>query len=153
LQPSHKRFKELINVSGTMTALGPSSVSQELMDGLKGISGFLLYPEPNPRGNPIRHLSINVNSKAVGLNALEISITLKQSATPIVVRDHETIHPGYLQLDPCNIDREQADFVIREITHIANLTDEDKKRLRARLPQRPNDTDLLVKSPTGWIAE
>jgi D-glucosaminate-6-phosphate ammonia-lyase len=128
-------------------------IVERLLDNLKGITGLLVHAEPDPTGNPIRRTTIKGDPKPVGLNAFEILLPLKESSPPIVVHDHEAIDLGYFQLDRCDIHREQVDFVTREIRRIANLSDEDKKRLRARLPQRPNDADLLIKSLTGWIPE
>jgi D-glucosaminate-6-phosphate ammonia-lyase len=132
---------------------GQEQIVGRLLDNLKNIPGLLVYAEPDPTGNPIRRVTIKVDPKIVGLSAFEISMTLRESSPPIVVRDHEAIDQEYFQLDPCNIQPEQADFVTREIRRIANLSDEDKKRLRATLPQRPNDADLLVESLKGWIAQ
>jgi len=132
---------------------GQEQIVDRFLEGLKDVPGLNVSVEPDPTGNPIRRVKVQVVPDIVGLTAFELAMELRNCTLPIVVRAHEAIDLNYFQLDPCNIDLEHADLVLREIKRIVGLSADEKRCIHARLPRQPNDADLLVQSLQGWVPD
>jgi D-glucosaminate-6-phosphate ammonia-lyase len=88
---------------------------QQQLSSLVGISTIL---ENDPTGNPLRRITIHVDSVEVGLTAAGFAEALAALKTPIIVRDHEVEH-GWFQLDPCNLlGLEQQQEVAQKIVEL-----------------------------------
>ncbi|RNF34729.1 aminotransferase class V-fold PLP-dependent enzyme [Paracoccus methylarcula] len=66
---------------------------------LPGITARIV---PDPTGNPLDRLQIDVDPQEAGANAAVFAAAFGQQNPAIIVRDHE-VELGYFQLDPCNL--------------------------------------------------
>lgn len=57
---------------------------------------------PDPTGNPLQRLQIEVDADEAGASAATFARVLSEQTPAIIVRDHE-VELGYFQLDPCNL--------------------------------------------------
>ena len=69
--------------------------------------GLQLELSPDPTGNPITRLRVNVDVDLVGCAAWDIARELMRGDTVIAVRT-DGINLGYFELDPCNLSDEEA---------------------------------------------
>jgi L-seryl-tRNA(Ser) seleniumtransferase len=70
---------------------------------------------PDPTGNPLQRLQIEVDADAAGASAATFARVLGQQSPAIIVRDHE-VELGYFQLDPCNLLAGQ-DQIVADTVH------------------------------------
>lgn len=102
------------------------------MGQLSGIPGILPRIMPDPTGNPLDRLQIDVDPDAAGSSAAAIARHLGGLDPAIIVRNHE-VELGYFQLDPCNLAPGQAEIVGRTLREVL---------LSAHgIPQLPDDAD------------
>jgi L-seryl-tRNA(Ser) seleniumtransferase len=66
---------------------------------LPGINPIII---PDPTGNPLNRLQVEVHAEQAGASAATFARVLGQQTPAIIVRDHE-VELGYFQLDPCNL--------------------------------------------------
>jgi L-seryl-tRNA(Ser) seleniumtransferase len=66
---------------------------------LPGINPIII---PDPTGNPLNRLQVEVDAEQAGASAATFARVLGQQTPAIIVRDHE-VELGYFQLDPCNL--------------------------------------------------
>jgi len=128
-------------------------IVDKFVSGLKNVPGLTVTVEPDPTGNPIQRVKVQVDSRVIGLTAFQISAELATGDPPIIVRDHQVIDEDFFLLDPCNVNFEQAEIVVRAIKRIIDLPNEEKQKIRRKYPQVPNSTDLLVAKLKGWVPE
>ena len=128
-------------------------IVDKFVEGLKDVPGLAVTVEPDPTGNPIRRVKVQVDPEVVGLTAFEISAELAAGDPPIMVRDHEAIDLGFFFLGPCNVNEKQAEMVISAVRTLVELPQEKKKLIKSRYPQRPNQADILARKLKGWIPE
>ena len=57
---------------------------------------------PDPTGNPLDRLQVNVASAIAHITAWDLADRLASGDRPVIVRDHEIEH-GYFLMDPCNL--------------------------------------------------
>ena len=99
---------------------------------LTGIPGITPRIVPDPTGNPLDRLQIDVDPAQAGTTAAAIARHLSGLEPAIIVRDHE-VELNYLQLDPCNLAPDQAEIVGRTLSEVL--------RDAASIPTRPSDLD------------
>lgn len=128
-------------------------IVEKFVEGLSGIPGLTITVEPDPTGNPIQRVKVQVDPEVVGLTAFEVSAELAAGDPPIMVRDHQAIDLGFFFLDPCNVNEKQTEIVINAIRTLVGLPQEKKKLIKNKYPRRPNQADILAKKLKGWIPE
>ncbi len=99
---------------------------------LTGIPGITPRIVPDPTGNPLDRLQIDVDPALAGTTAAAIARHLSGLEPAIIVRDHE-VELNYLQLDPCNLAPDQAEIVGQTLSEVL--------RNAASIPTRPSDLD------------
>jgi D-glucosaminate-6-phosphate ammonia-lyase len=102
---------------------------------------------PDPTGNPLDRLQVDVDPGVAGATAAAIARHLGGLDPAIIVRNHE-VELGYFQLDPCNLAPGQAEIVGRTLRETL---------LSARtLPQSAHDADEArnggVTAYLNWLA-
>jgi L-seryl-tRNA(Ser) seleniumtransferase len=80
-------------------------------DGLTNRPGVRTTIEPDPTGNPLDRLRVDVDPAGAGISAWDLADALAASDPPIIVRDHEA-ELGYVFLDPCNLHPGQEEQVL-----------------------------------------
>ncbi|WP_380052450.1 aminotransferase class V-fold PLP-dependent enzyme [Falsihalocynthiibacter sp. SS001] len=97
------------------------------------IEGIIARIVPDPTGNPLDRLQIDVDAKTAGANAAQFASALGELEPAIIVRDHE-VELGYFQLDPCNLLAGQAEIVAEAVSRVvrsgkelANQTEADPR--------------------------
>ena len=79
---------------------------------------------PDPTGNPLDRLRLEVIEAEAGTTAWALSAALAAGNPPVIVRDHEVEH-GYIYLDPCNLHPGEAEVVVDRVLDTA-------KRIRGK---------------------
>ena len=79
-------------------------------DALAPLPGIVARLVPDPTGNPLDRLQIDVDASVAGASAATFARALGQRDPAIVVRNHE-VELGYFQCDPCNLLPGQAPLV------------------------------------------
>ena len=79
---------------------------------------------PDPTGNPLDRLRLEVIAAEAGTTAWALSAALAAGSPPVIVRDHEVEH-GYIYLDPCNLHPGEAEVVADRVLDTA-------KRIRGK---------------------
>jgi L-seryl-tRNA(Ser) seleniumtransferase len=102
------------------------------MGQLAGIPGILPRIMPDPTGNPLDRLQIDVDPAVAGSTAAAIARHLGGLDPAIIVRNHE-VELGYFQLDPCNLAPGQAEIVGRTLREVLLSA--------SSIAQLPGDTD------------
>ncbi len=114
---------------------------------LSGIPGMLVRILPDPTGNPLDRLQIDVDPVASGSTAAAIACHLGSLDPAVIVRNNE-IELGYFQLDPCNLVPGQAEIVGRTVREVLISA--------STLPQSADDADGArnggVDAYLNWIA-
>jgi len=110
-------------------------------DGLAGLPGVRASIDPDPTGNPLERLRIDIDARAAGITAWDLVDTLAAGDPPVIARDHEA-ELGYLFLDPCNLHPGQERVVLKALTGALE---------RARSERRPATT--LAERHARRIAE
>ncbi|MEO1249587.1 MAG: hypothetical protein AAFW76_07075, partial [Pseudomonadota bacterium] len=77
---------------------------------LTGIAGITPQIVPDPTGNPLDRLQVNIDAAKLGASAATLARALGEQDPAIIVRNHE-VELGYFQLDPCNLKPGQAALV------------------------------------------
>lgn len=99
-------------------------------DGLAGLPGVRSSLEPDPTGNPLERLRIDIDARAAGITAWDLVDQLAAGEPPVIARDHEA-ELGYFYLDPCNLHPGQERAVLGALTAALE---------RARTERRPATT-------------
>lgn len=81
---------------------------------LSGLPGIEVAIVPDPTGNPLDRLRLQVEPAAAGTTAWALAAALAAGEPPVIVRDHEIEH-GFIQLDPCNLHEGEAAIVAERI--------------------------------------
>lgn len=130
-----------------------AEVINRFVSGLSNLPGLHISVEPDPTGNPIRRVKVEVDPNTVGLNAHQLAAELAAGSPPIIVRDHHAIDEGFFYLDPCVVRIDQIDTVIQAIRELAELSPHEKEAIRCRRPACPNQADLQVQRLARWTEE
>jgi D-glucosaminate-6-phosphate ammonia-lyase len=99
-------------------------------DGLAGAPGVRACIEPDPTGNPLERLRLDVDAGAAGITAWDLVDTLAAGDPPVIARDHEA-ELGCFFLDPCNLHPGQERVVLKALRDALE---------RARTERRPSTT-------------
>ena len=95
------------------------------MEALTGLGGVTARRVPDPTGNPLERLQIEIDSNALGVGAATVARILSERNPAIMVRDLEA-ELGYFQLDPCNMKDNQVQEVATALREVlknpSNLT-------------------------------
>jgi len=110
-------------------------------DGLAGLPGVRASIDPDPTGNPLERLRIDIDARAAGITAWDLVDTLAADDPPVIARDHEA-ELGYFFLDPCNLHPGEERVVLKALTGALE---------RARSEHRPATT--LAERHARRIAE
>jgi D-glucosaminate-6-phosphate ammonia-lyase len=97
------------------------------------VPGLRATIEPDPTGNPLDRLRLEVIEAEAGTTAWALSAALAAGSPPVIVRDHEVEH-GYFYLDPCNLHSGEAEVVADQIVAIA-------KRIRGKPSPTPQELE------------
>ncbi|WP_336070594.1 aminotransferase class V-fold PLP-dependent enzyme [Nitratireductor rhodophyticola] len=81
---------------------------------LQGRPGIAARITPDPTGNPLDRLRIDIDPNIARITAWDLADRLAAGDPPIIVRDHEAEH-NYLFLDPCNLHLDEETVVARRI--------------------------------------
>ena len=81
---------------------------------LEGRPGIAARITPDPTGNPLDRLRIDIDPNIARITAWDLADRLAAGDPPIIVRDHEAEH-NYLFLDPCNLHPDEETVVARRI--------------------------------------
>jgi D-glucosaminate-6-phosphate ammonia-lyase len=84
------------------------------IDRLDGLLGLRIAIVPDPTGNPLDRLKIEVAPGEAGTTAWALAAALAAGDPPVIVRDHEAEH-GRFYLDPCNLHPGEAEAVAHTI--------------------------------------
>lgn len=120
---------------------------QMWMRDLAGIPGITPRIVPDPTGNPLDRLQIEVDPQTAGTTAAAIVRHLAGLDPAIIARDHE-VELNYFQLDPCNLAPDQAEIVSRTMSEVL--------RGARSITARPDDFDGPrnggVSAYLNWLA-
>ena len=89
-------------------------------DRLSQVRGFRCSIVPDPTGNPLDRLKLEVIPSEAGTTAWALSSALAAGNPPVIVRDHEVEH-GFVYLDPCNLHPGEAEVVADQIVATARM--------------------------------
>ena len=102
---------------------------------LSPIPGIAPVIVPDPTGNPLERLQVNIDAATLGASAATLARALGEQDPAIIVRNHE-VELGYFQLDPCNLKPGQAGMVADALgkvcTNAADITAKDTDLHAAR---------------------
>jgi L-seryl-tRNA(Ser) seleniumtransferase len=84
------------------------------IDALVGAVGLRVEESPDPTGNPITRVRVHVDPAAAAINAWDLADALAAGDPAVVVRD-EGFASGYFELDPCNLEDDEAEVVAARI--------------------------------------
>jgi D-glucosaminate-6-phosphate ammonia-lyase len=112
-----------------------------------GINGITARIVPDPTGNPLNRMQIEVTPDQAGTTAAAIARYLGTLDPAIVVRNHE-VELGYFQLDPCNLAPGQTQIVADVVGSVL--------RSAASIRILPDDLDTArnggVAAHLTWLA-
>lgn len=92
------------------------------MSRLSGLKGLDVRIIPDPTGNPLDRLEINVLPES-GYSANGLANALAAATPPVIVRNHQ-VELGHFFLDPCNLHPGEEDIVADQI--VALLTQPER---------------------------
>ncbi|WEX90542.1 aminotransferase class V-fold PLP-dependent enzyme [Sinorhizobium garamanticum] len=98
-------------------------------DTLEGRPGVKPVIEPDPTGNPLDRLRVNITPEEAHITAWDLADALARGTPPVIVRDHEVEH-NYFYLDPCNLHPGQETLVA--------------ERLAAELTKARNSNEIIA---------
>lgn len=84
-------------------------------DGLAGLPGVRACIAPDPTGNPLERLRIDIDAVAARITAWDLVDRLAAGDPPVIARDHEA-ELGYFFLDPCNLHPGEERVVLKALT-------------------------------------
>ncbi len=87
---------------------------QAVLDGRPGIQAVKV---PDPTGNPLERLQVQVDPATASGNAAGYARALADRNPAVIVRDHE-VELGYFQLDPCNLAPGQMEMVAEALAEV-----------------------------------
>ncbi len=102
-------------------------------DALAELQGIRAHVVPDPTGNPLSRLQIEIDADSFGVGAATVARVLAERNPAIIVRNHE-VELGYFELDPCNLQPGQARIVARALQEVLGQP--------STLKSRPGDHDI-----------
>jgi L-seryl-tRNA(Ser) seleniumtransferase len=79
--------------------------------------GVTARRNPDPTGNPLDRLRLDISAKTLGASALAIVKAMASLDIPVILRDHE-VELGWIQLDPCNLHDGDAEIVADSLVKV-----------------------------------
>ena len=86
------------------------------LDGHAGVAARIV---PDPTGNPLDRLRVDIDPTLAGASARAIAAGLAAGTPSVIVRDHE-VEQGWIQLDPCNLLDGQVAIVADQLARICD---------------------------------
>lgn len=118
------------NIAGAMAALEAWEVrdhdamraaedgrSKRIQDALAGLDGIEVRVIPDPTGNPLERLRVEVDPARAGMTAAQMARALTRQDTPIVVRGH-AVERGYFDVDVCNMRDGEEGTMVAGVKHL-----------------------------------
>lgn len=87
------------------------------LNALRGLTGIRAEIVPDPTGNPLDRLQVNVDEPTAGASAARFAAGLAAQDPALIVRD-ELVELGFFQLDPCNLLPGQAEIVAQSLAQV-----------------------------------
>jgi L-seryl-tRNA(Ser) seleniumtransferase len=87
------------------------------VNAVAGLAGVEAQIVPDPTGNPLQRLQVNIDKEIAGASAASFARVLGEQDPAIMVRNHE-VELGYFQLDPCNLVQGQAELVAKTLSRV-----------------------------------
>ena len=87
------------------------------IEAVAGLPGIRAAKVPDPTGNPLERLQVDVDPTEAGASAASFARVLGEQDPAIIVRNHE-VELGYFQLDPCNLAPGQAQLVAEALRSV-----------------------------------
>jgi L-seryl-tRNA(Ser) seleniumtransferase len=106
-------------------------------EALAGLTGVVARRIPDPTGNPLERLQVEIDPGALGVEAATVARILSERRPAIIVRDLEA-ELGYFQLDPCNLKNGQAQEVASALKEVLKNP--------SNLTGRPEDIELAARN-------
>lgn len=103
---------------------------------------------PDPTGNPLERMQVNVDPVTSGTTAAALARHLGTLDPAIVVRDHE-VELGYFQLDPCNLAPGQAEIVAATVGEVLR----DARAIAPRADDHDRQRNGGVTPYLTWLAD
>ena len=104
------------------------------LSAFQGIAGLHAFIIPDPTGNPLDRLQVDVRPES-GFSAASLAAALAAGDPPIIVRNHE-VERGHFFLDPCNLHPGEAEIVARQVSHV--LRSSNVARFAGGTPSGPS---------------
>ncbi|MCY4259898.1 MAG: aminotransferase class V-fold PLP-dependent enzyme [Rhodobacteraceae bacterium] len=102
-------------------------------DALADLRGIRARAVPDPTGNPLSRLQVEIDAKTFGVDAATVARILSEHNPAIIVRNH-TVELGFFQLDPCNLQPGQDRIVAKALHSILSQPN--------TFESRPSDRDV-----------
>jgi L-seryl-tRNA(Ser) seleniumtransferase len=115
---------------------------------LSGNPGITPHVVPDPTGNPLERMQVDVDPARAGTTAAAIARHLGGLDPAIVVRDHE-VELGYFQLDPCNLAPGQAEVVAATVGEALR----NAAAIRPQADDHDRQRNGGVASYLSWLAD
>ena len=109
------------------------------LDALGDLPGVTARVVPDPTGNPLDRLQVDVDPATIGATAATVARVLAERDPAIIVRNHE-VELGFFELDPCNLKDGQAEVVAEALRSVFTQRD--------LLQARPEDADAARNGST-----
>ena len=135
------------SIFGTIEALGEwekrdhetiraqeNEILEHWLDAISGFPGVLARVVPDPTGNPLERLQVEIDEATFGANAIAVARSLSELEPAIMVRNHE-VELGYFQLDPCNLKPGQVEIVREALQKVLSKP--------GYLKNSPEDLDIV----------
>jgi len=103
---------------------------------LQPFAGIIPEIRPDPTGNPLERLRVNVDAKLAHITAWDLADALSAGDPPIIVRDHEVEH-HYFTLDPCNLHEGQEHIVAQRLIQELEKARSSNEIIATDLSNRP----------------
>lgn len=113
-------------------------------EALTGIEGITPQIVPDPTGNPLDRLQVNIDAAKLGASAATLARALGEQDPAIIVRNHE-VELGYFQLDSCNLKPGQAALVAEALREVCT-------NAAAIAPNPTDDHDARNGSVEAYLA-
>lgn len=84
-------------------------------DGLADFPGVRVTIEPDPTGNPLERLRVEIDPVVAGIAAWDFVDALAAGDPAVIARDY-AVESGCLHLDPCNLHPGEEQEVLRAVT-------------------------------------
>lgn len=107
---------------------------REALHGLAGVEARIV---PDPTGNPLDRLQVDIDEARAGASAARFAAGLAAQTPALIVRDLD-VDLGYFQLDPCNLLPGQAEIVAESLRRVLA----DGAALSAIEPVDPRNDDV-----------